>query len=147
MESLARSEETPPRARDSAGVPSEAQTESGRLRAGVRWLVLASTATRLLQLLVTFVIADLIGRGAFGVLNLANAALLFFGAIRRAGFGQAFVRMQLGGPAEEARAAATASTLLVTTNGLLCVIGWVAAPSIAAFYAEPLSTETRGADP
>lgn len=108
---------------------------------GVKWLGLAMGASQLVRLLTTIVLARLLLQEHFGLVTLSTTAIYAISTFREIGFGQALVNRPAGSPEELRRAANTAFWIVQVTNVAMFTVGWLAAPSLAAFYDKIVGVE------
>jgi len=106
-----------------------------RVRYGMKWAGSALGAIRLARFLTTIVLARLLAPEAFGLVAMANVAIVTLGVIRELGFGAAFIQRRDEDPEDERRAAGTFFALGLAVHAVLFVAAQAATPAIAGFFA------------
>jgi len=119
---------------------SDGSLQSKAIRGGL-WMAASSVGIAMLTLARSVVLARLLTPEIFGVMALCLMATRLIEIFTETGFGQALIHQ--GDQFEEARD--TAFTLMVFRGVWLCVLSFVIAPWVAAFYNQPILSETVGA--
>ena len=85
----------------------------------------------------TMVLARLLTPEMFGLVAMANVALMLMASLRDVGLGQAYVQREMGSPEELRLAANTTFYLMLFTNAVLFVLAASLAPLVGRFFENP----------
>ena len=85
----------------------------------------------------TMVLARLLTPEMFGLVAMANLALMLIASLRDAGLGEAYVQREMGSPEELRLAANTTFHLILFTNGVSFVLAASLAPLVGRFFENP----------
>lgn len=117
---------------DLAAVPSQRAV----VHQGIKWLGFSLGFSRILRLATTVILVRLLAKSDFGVIALANGAILAMSAFREVGFSQALIHRKCADAEDERLSADTVFWILVVTNTLLFGVGFVLTPWIAGWFEE-----------
>lgn len=101
---------------------------------GFKWLSLSFGLSRIVRLVTTVVLARMLDQSAFGLVTMATAAIYALSAFREIGISQAMIQRKSRDPDDERAAADTTFTLILATNLLLFVVGWLATPHLSSYF-------------
>ncbi len=119
-------------AQGSDTVPSQQKV----VHQGIKWLGFSLGFSRVLRLATTVILVRLLAKSDFGVIALANGAILAMSAFREVGFSQALIHRKCADAEDERLSADTVFWILVVTNTLLFGIGFVLTPWMASWFEE-----------
>ena len=116
----------------SDSVPSQ----EAAVHQGIKWLGFSLGISRILRLVTTVILVRLLAKSDFGVIALANGAILAMSAFREVGFSQALIHRKCSDAEDERLTADTVFWILVVTNTLLFGVGFALTPWIAGWFEE-----------
>ncbi len=106
------------------------------MQQGIKWLGFSLGFSRILRLATTVILVRLLAKSDFGVIALANGAILAMSAFREVGFSQALIHRKCTDAEDERLTADTVFWILVATNTLLFGVGFALTPLIAGWFEE-----------
>jgi len=111
-----------------------------KVRTGIKWTAIGMLSSRLSRFGANIVLARLLAVEVFGVIAMANAAILLMTALREAGLGQAYVQRKALEDERESEAIDTVFAIMLLLNLVLFGAMLAVAPTVASFFSDSVDS-------